>query len=129
MSTKTSDYGWINAQWREAANPVNQLEIYHQARQMQAQAVRELAGKVGSAIAKVLRPVISAIREGHERRQIYWELSSLDDRTLGDIGITRSDIPRVAAGLWTPERNGATSVTAAPANVTAINANRPQKAA
>lgn len=129
MSNKTSDYGWTNAQWREAANPVNQLEIYYQARQMQAQVVRELAGKIGSAIAKVLRPVISAIREGHERRQIYWELSSLDDRTLGDIGITRADIPRVAAGLWTPERRPAKGVVANPAVVPAINVNRPQKAA
>lgn len=127
--TKTSDYGWTNAQWRDAANPVNQLEIYYQARQMQAQVVRELAVKIGRALAKVVRPLISAIREGHERRQIYWELSSLDDRTLGDIGITRADIPRVAAGLWTPERKGAKSVVAAPANVTAINANRTQKAA
>jgi uncharacterized protein YjiS (DUF1127 family) len=129
MSNKTSDYGWTNAQWREAANPVNQLEIYYQARQMQAQVVRELAGKIGNAIAKVLRPLISAIREGHERRQIFWELSSLDDRTLGDIGITRADIPRVAAGLWTPERRVAKGVVANPAVVAATNVNRPQKAA
>ena len=129
MSNKTSDYGWTNAQWRDAANPVNQLEIYYQARQMQAQVVRELAVKIGTAVAKVLRPLISAIREGHERRQIYWELSSLDDRTLGDIGITRADIPRVAAGLWTPERRAAKGVVANPAVVAAINVNRPQKAA
>jgi uncharacterized protein YjiS (DUF1127 family) len=129
MSNKTSDYGWTNAQWRDAANPVNQLEIYYQARQMQAQVVRELAGKVGRAIAKVVGPVISAIREGHERRQIFWELSSLDDRTLGDIGITRADIPRVAAGLWTPERRPAKGVVANPTVVAATNANRPQKVA
>jgi uncharacterized protein YjiS (DUF1127 family) len=129
MSNKTSDYGWTSAQWRSAANPVNQLEIYYQARQMQAQVVRELAVKVGQFFAKVLRPVISAVREGHERRQIFWELSSLDDRTLADIGITRADIPRVAAGVWTPERRPAKGVVANPAVVQAINANRPQKAA
>jgi uncharacterized protein YjiS (DUF1127 family) len=129
MGNKTSDYGWTNAQWREAASPVNQLEIYYQARQMQAQVVRELARKIGGAIAKVLRPVISAIREGHERRQIFWELSSLDDRTLGDIGITRADIPRVAAGLWTPERRVAKGVVANPTVVAATNVNRKQKAA
>jgi uncharacterized protein YjiS (DUF1127 family) len=31
------------------------------------------------------------------------ELQALDARMLGDIGISRDDIPRVAAGLWMPE--------------------------
>src|SRR5262245_44117100 len=120
MSTKNSDYGWTSAEWRTATSPVNQLEIYYQARQMQAQAVRELAGKVGQFFAKIFSPVINAVREGHERRQIFWELSSLDDRTLADIGITRADIPRVSAGMWTPERRPAKGVVANPAVVQAI---------
>lgn len=127
MSTNTN-HGWTNAVMSQASNPVSQMEIYYAARQMQAQVVREIATKIGQAIAKVLRPLVSAVREGHARRQIFWELSSLDDRTLSDIGITRSDIPRVAAGLWTPERRTAAVTTVATAP-SATNTNRPQKAA
>ena len=31
-----------------------------------------------------------------ERRRVYHELSNLSDRDLADIGIDRSDVPRIA---------------------------------
>lgn len=35
------------------------------------------------------------------RTQVYDELMSMDDRLLADIGISRADIPSVAAGRYT----------------------------
>jgi hypothetical protein len=55
------------------------------------------------------------------------ELLALDERTLADIGLTRGDIPRVAAGLWVPE-NRLTQVRAG-APKAPSNLNRPQIAA
>lgn len=40
------------------------------------------------------------------------ELEALDPRMLSDIGINRSEIPRVAAGLWVPETNIPTQMPA-----------------
>ena len=47
-------------------------------------------------------------RVGHwlERRRIQQTLSSLDDRLLADIGLTREDIPEAARGRPLPGRPG-----------------------
>ena len=37
-----------------------------------------------------------AFSEWRARERAYAELMALDDRSLADIGITRSDIPRIA---------------------------------
>jgi uncharacterized protein YjiS (DUF1127 family) len=40
-----------------------------------------------------LRALTAAVTDWRERRQAYSELAALDDRSLADIGITRSEIP------------------------------------
>ena len=42
-----------------------------------------------------LRTLASAWAAWRQRRRAYAELASLDDRSLADIGVTRSEIPYV----------------------------------
>lgn len=61
----------------------------------------------------LLRAAVGAIADWQQRRRAFAELSSLDDRSLADIGITRSEIPYVLSHApTTPQMGGA----AAPAN-------------
>ncbi len=46
----------------------------------------------------LLSKLLHAYRKWRAYRKNLEELSALDDRTLADIGITRADIPAVAAG-------------------------------
>jgi hypothetical protein len=64
-----------------------------------------------------------------EYQATYRELSALDDRMLADIGISRTDIPRVAAGRWVPENRVERVVQQRPAPQRSANVNRPQVAA
>lgn len=41
----------------------------------------------------------SALAHRHQQRVAYDELMSLDDRSLADIGINRSDIPAIVEGF------------------------------
>jgi uncharacterized protein YjiS (DUF1127 family) len=49
------------------------------------------------ALAVFARQVINSVRHTLERNAIARELAALNDRELADIGITRGDIPAVAA--------------------------------
>jgi uncharacterized protein YjiS (DUF1127 family) len=44
----------------------------------------------------LLAQLINFLRQWRNYNEILRELTSLDDRQLADIGISRSDIPRVA---------------------------------
>lgn len=44
---------------------------------------------------KMLHQLAASVAEWRQRQQAYAELASLDDRSLADIGITRSEIPYV----------------------------------
>lgn len=46
-----------------------------------------------------LSKLLHAYRKWRAYRRDLDELSALDDRALADIGISRSDIPAVAAGI------------------------------
>ena len=48
--------------------------------------------------------IFNAIRKWHNRSRISYELSSMSDRQLADIGISRSDIDAVVHGRFV--RNG-----------------------
>jgi len=50
-------------------------------------ALRTLWGRIADPITRAM-----------QYRRTYAELASLDDRTLADLGISRSDIPAIAAG-------------------------------
>jgi uncharacterized protein YjiS (DUF1127 family) len=105
----------------------DRLTIENKARLAQAQAIAEtvigLAHAVGETVARLVGPFKQWIAE----RAVRDELMGLDERTLADIGLTRGDIPQVAAGLWVPEnRLAQKSWSAKPA----INLNsKPQIAA
>lgn len=47
----------------------------------------------------ILAAAKSALSEWHHKQQAYAELSALDDRTLADIGINRSQIPGIVEGV------------------------------
>ena len=42
-----------------------------------------------------LRNALTALREWPQRRAVLAELSSLTDRELADVGLTRGDLPHV----------------------------------
>ncbi len=48
------------------------------------------------ALGKLTVVVAKAVERWNERRHVYWELSTMDDRILADIGIARSEIEAIA---------------------------------
>jgi uncharacterized protein YjiS (DUF1127 family) len=63
------------------------------------------------AAGRALRRLAGRIAAWRRYQVAVAELQALDARMLGDIGISRGDIPRVAAGLWMPTVREATTVT------------------
>ncbi len=55
-----------------------------------------LLGSLAGLFGKITHSIAQAI----QYRRTYAELAQLDDRTLADLGITRGDIPAIAAGLY-----------------------------
>jgi len=55
--------------------------------------------------------LLHSLADWRQRRQAYAELAALDDRSLADIGITRSEIPFVLSRAAEPRAK-----IAAPAN-------------
>jgi uncharacterized protein YjiS (DUF1127 family) len=50
------------------------------------------------SVMNLLAAAKSAIADWRRRQQAFAELSALDDRSLADIGINRSDIPAIVEG-------------------------------
>lgn len=46
-------------------------------------------------LGKMLHRLAASVADWRQRQRAYAELASLDDRSLADIGITRSEIPYV----------------------------------
>jgi len=46
-------------------------------------------------IGNLIHPMTAAYADWRHRQRAYAELAALDDRSLADIGLTRSDIPYV----------------------------------
>ena len=55
--------------------------------------------KVWTGISRFVSATWNAFRRAQERRALIRELSMKDDRLLADIGITRAQIPEVAASV------------------------------
>jgi uncharacterized protein YjiS (DUF1127 family) len=49
-----------------------------------------------AALGKLFGVVAKAVVSWNERRHVYWELSTMDDRMLADIGIARAEIKAIA---------------------------------
>ena len=91
------------------------------------EAIADVLAGIGHAIKGVLGPVVARVQNWAAEQATRDELMALDERTLADIGLTRGDIPRVAAGLWVPENRLAQVHAVAPKSPS--NVNRPQIAA
>ena len=105
---------------------IDQVAINKSARRMQAE---QFAG-VLRAIGRGLKALAAPYKVWREYQDTFAELSQLDDRMLSDIGIARSDIPRVAAGLWAPQvRMERTVKIGLGTPKVEANVNRPQVAA
>ena len=120
---------WMSSAAKFNFAPVDQIEITTAARRMQAQELAKLLRAVGRGIKAVFSVLASPYQVWREYQDTYSELASLDDRMLADIGISRSDIPRVAAGLWAPQARMERVVKIGLTPKTSANANRPQVAA
>lgn len=80
-----------------------------------ARARAEAMIRIFTGIGRTLGRLAARIGNWRRYRVALAELENLDPRTLSDIGITRADIPRVAAGLWMPNPVSASASAAAAA--------------
>ena len=90
---------WGNTATNFATSEIDHVAVTKAARRMQAEQFANLIRAVGRGLKVLAAPY----KVWREYQNTYAELSQLDDRMLSDIGIARSDIPRVAAGLWAPQ--------------------------
>ena len=90
---------WANTATNFATTEIDHAAVIKAARRMQAEQFANLLRTVGRGLTALAAPY----KVWREYQNTYAELSQLDDRMLSDIGIARSDIPRVAAGLWAPQ--------------------------
>jgi uncharacterized protein YjiS (DUF1127 family) len=75
-----------------------------------AESGRRIAGVLGSALSAVAGRWWTRYVCWRERRAAVRELAALDDRTLKDLGIYRSEIETVISGLEVPPRLGQITV-------------------
>ena len=76
----------------------DQNRFYAEARRQQALTVVEFAGKAFDSVVSAVKTVSGALIGGIVQARQLAELSQLSDRQLADLGIKRSDIPRIVAG-------------------------------
>jgi uncharacterized protein YjiS (DUF1127 family) len=77
---------------------VDLSELHREVARARAEAIAAFASGIGRLVGRAARRV----GKWRRYRAAIAELENLDLRTLDDIGISRADIPRVAAGLWMP---------------------------
>ena len=53
-----------------------------------------------AAIAALFRRLVDAVVRANQRQVLHRQLIALDDRLLADIGINRTDIPRLVADSY-----------------------------
>ncbi|MDQ1079908.1 DUF1127 domain-containing protein [Pseudoroseomonas cervicalis] len=68
------------------------------ARTVALEAMRARDEAIGQWIRKAVTSAFRAIIDYPRRRRVYDELAMLTDRELADIGLSRTDIPRVFEG-------------------------------
>ena len=121
---------WANTAVSFATTEIDHVAITRAARRMQAEEFAKLLRAIGRGIKAVFGTIAAPYKVWREYQDTYHELSQLDDRMLSDIGIARSDIPRVAAGLWAPQARMERIVKIGLGSPKAeANVNRPQVAA
>jgi uncharacterized protein YjiS (DUF1127 family) len=128
-ASNDKDTRWTSSAAKFNFAPVDHVEITAAARRMQAEEFGKLLRAIGRGVKAVFGMVAAPYQVWREYQDTYSELAQLDDRMLADIGINRSDIPRVAAGLWAPQARMERIVKVGLAPKTSANVNRPQVAA
>lgn len=83
---------------------IDPFELSREVERIRGEAMARLLRKAGSALFRGARMtvfgifrLIEAIGQGVACSRLYHELSTLDDRTLADIGLRREDIPHFVA--------------------------------
>ena len=91
---------------REQAADVDSETLNRRAQAARAQAVRTLRSRAKDALTRAFPGIVRAF----VRRRVRRELNELPPELLRDIGITHTEIPRVAneqADIAVPPKNGA----------------------
>ena len=99
---------------------IDRLELNRMVAQARAEATQNMFRSLGRFVGKIAR----SFAWWRLYRVALAELEGLDGRALEDIGIRRSDIPRVAAGLWMPESRNPTSGNVTPVSAENENARK-----
>lgn len=128
-ASNDKDTRWTSSAAKFNFAPVDHAEITAAARRMQAQELAKLYRAIGRGFKAIFGAIGAPFKVWRDYQDTYSELTSLDDRMLADIGISRSDIPRVAAGLWAPQARMERIVKVGLTPKTSANVNRPQVAA
>jgi uncharacterized protein YjiS (DUF1127 family) len=66
---------------------------------------QKLHGSIGMSVLNLLNSVREAFVDWRRRERAYAELMALDDHSLADIGIRRSDIRAICEGSHAPAQS------------------------
>jgi uncharacterized protein YjiS (DUF1127 family) len=128
VASKVKAYFAAPAESAPAVPTVYKLSPREQAYLEQGEAVAEFFVQVSNLASKLVSWLVEPVKAFAHRSSMRNELTSLDDRTLADIGLTRGDIERVASGLWVPE-NRTAQISPAALRPAVANHDKPQIAA
>ena len=98
---------------------IDMTELDREVARARAEAIIGVLSRLGQIVGRVS----ARVGKWRRYRAAVAELRGLDPRTLDDIGISRADIPRVAAGLWMPPAIDA-AAQGAPASASNENARK-----
>lgn len=96
----------LPAAFKATAGPTKaELEYYRRrAHCLRSAALKRVFRGAGAAVGRGFRALVRGLSAAHERRRAAAELNRLDNRTLRDIGIDRSQIPFIVEQLMARRR-------------------------
>jgi len=74
---------------------IDRQRLIAEARYVQSRELRRLVRIAAGAVAHAVKVAFRPLARFHQRSMLERQLRSLDDRTLKDVGIHRSDIPTI----------------------------------
>jgi uncharacterized protein YjiS (DUF1127 family) len=118
MSDRLNSSERVEIERSQTGAPLSTQELYAQAERHRAEHTAMLIRRA----AAWLKGRIGRLAETMRNARLANELAALDDKTLADIGLHRSDLAAIAAGedprkeSWLDKAPGAPATPAAPAN-------------
>jgi uncharacterized protein YjiS (DUF1127 family) len=85
--------------WREVPSMPSARDLYHAARAFRAYTLAEILTAIAASVARGVRRARARWQRRRESSSIRDALSELDDHTLRDLGLHRSEIGSVAAEM------------------------------